>query len=687
MSANRIKVLSKDLSSKIAAGEVVERPMAVIKELLENSIDSGADRIIVEIRKGGKELIKVSDNGSGIHKDDLGIAFTRHATSKISTVDDLYNINTLGFRGEALASISAVSRVEINTRHLSAEIGQSLKISGGDEVERKPVGMNTGTTILVKDLFFNTPARLKFLKSDRAEQSSITDLIYKIVLSHPEIAFKYVIDGKDTIQTPGNNKLINTIHSIYDKNLCKSLMEISSDVGKVNISGYISSINYSRGSRQLQNIFVNGRYVKDKVLEDTIKLAYNTMLPKGRFPAVFLFIEVDPRDIDVNIHPAKIEIKFSDIGGIKNIVYDTLKNKLLTSNQIPKNDFKSNPDIFKRELPLADEPTNLSLANKGTNKISHETVNIKRLQTDEMIKEDIIVNPLKIIKELEDEIQKDKESLYNSTSSKSNNIRIDNKNKHLDRNVCKEFDNNIKGSVLCESFETSLEDSQDIINQIDSKLDEISITREIRIKEDSSLYENNQDKIDITQFIYIGKLFNTYLLFQFNDSMYIMDQHAAHERILYEKFLEDYKSDSIIRQILLLPEIMSISGIDKEKILQNLEHIAKLGLVIEEFGEREIVIREIPQLFNIPGSIELVKEIIESLNSQIDSVYEIRIEDIIQKSCKNAIKAHDDISIEEIDQLVKDLNKTKNPFTCPHGRPIIISMNQREIEKKFKRIQ
>ncbi|MCT4632758.1 MAG: DNA mismatch repair endonuclease MutL [Firmicutes bacterium] len=742
MSTNRIKVLSKDLSTKIAAGEVVERPMAVIKELVENSIDSGANRIIIEIKKGGKELIKVSDNGKGIHPDDLGIAFMRHATSKISTIDDLYSINTLGFRGEALASISAVSRVELSTKYEENEIGVLLKLSGGEEVEKKSIGMNQGTSISVKDLFFNTPARLKFLKSDRAEQSAISDLVNKIVLSHPEVAFKYIAEGKEILQTPGNGKLINTIYSLYERNLSKNLIEIKGEQNQVKVWGYVSNLNYSRGNRQLQNIFVNGRYVKDTAISDSIKLAYKTMLPIGRFPVAFLFIETDPKDVDVNIHPAKIEIKFSDVGAVKNVVLNSIKDKLLTSNQIPKEQIGKAKDIFRKESINIEIPKK-KIKDKSEMPLIKKSIPQKNTFTGHIPKS--IVNPMKVIKKMEEEIKekvkdsgfeksleksyenkksedkKNTESLNSSSQSIDNTIsKVENTNlKNLNttdniqkytsdsdnnkENIIKEnsleinteldrrVDNLISSSRNSNSFHPTKDQQprtyDELLSSISTELDSISESRSIIIKEESAVSPYSENRIDITELLYVGKVFNTYLLFQLDESMYIMDQHAAHERILYEKFLDEYKNDQIIRQMLLLPEVINLSKLDKEKLIENKDSIEKLGLVIEEFGETEIVIREIPQLFNVPGSIDLVMEILETLNNPVDSVYEIKIASIIQKSCKNAIKAHDTISNREINQLVEDLSKAENPFTCPHGRPIIISMGIRELEKKFKRIQ
>jgi len=638
----RIRKLDKSVSNKIAAGEVVERPASVVKELLENSIDANASSIVIEIRDAGKSYIRVSDNGVGIHREDINLAFERHATSKIYTDEEIYDIKSLGFRGEALASIASVSNVEVITRTSDDEYGTKVELMNGEIIGDSSLGCPTGTTIVVKDLFYNTPARHKFLKSNSTETNFIGSIVNNIALSHPEISFRYIVNNRNVFTTQGNNDLYSTIYTIYGRDIAQNLIEIGNKDSEVKIRGFISNSTSTRGNRQLQICFVNGRYVKSRVISKAIDSAYNTLIPHNRFAICFLYIDIPSNKVDVNIHPAKTEIRFRDEKQISNLVYKSLRDKLLKTNLIPK---------------------------VGINKANIIDEKFKHLHSVKEDDDDLSEQINFTIEDKEKTFLRSKEHLENISSEKQEYYGK------------QKYDENIKDNTIKDDLE-KLEDDV----EIDKVFDEIFAKEKLEpiikpMEEERVDYkEHLLDDISI-----IGQLFSTYIICQKKDKMLLIDQHAAHERILYEKFMNNYLSSEIISQILLEPIIIELNYLDKNIILENKNIFSRLGYKIEEFGYNTIILREVPILFGAPVAKRFFVEIAENLNSDSKNSYEYRVEKIIQMSCKKAIKAADNLYNIEIEKLIDDLKALENPFTCPHGRPVIVSISKAEIERKFLR--
>ncbi len=628
-----IHKLSAEISNHIAAGEVVERPAAVVKELIENSIDAGAKRITIDIEKAGKKKIRITDDGCGLYKDEIILAFSRHATSKISKLDDIYKIDTLGFRGEALASISAVSMVDILTRPTGQDIGCSMLLSAGQLVEQKEIGCPTGTTIIIRDLFFNTPARLKFLKSDNVETTAIHDIINKLALSHADVAFRYMYNNKHMFTTSGDGDLFKVIHSIYHRDMSEHMISMDYMEQNIKISGYISHVEYSKGNRSFQVFFVNGRYVKSPVLADALAMAYKPMLFPSRFPVCFLNISIPFDTVDVNVHPAKTEIKFHQEGRVKQTLYSGVRTALLEYNQVP------------RVSPRVDSGVmGLDAVEVGDTQKKHvDIVEVVSENTSGDIENDTQHN----IEEIKTEIITQKMP------------------ERLEQMVKKPF-------VYHE----------DVIKKSDTNNSNMSYEQMPLVKETVKSKAEVYDKLR-----YLGTLFTTYLLFEKGDRLYMMDQHAAHEKVLYERFLALYLKGEINRQILLHPIVVNLSYGEYETAKANANFYENLGLLIEDFGKNSIVIREIPSIFNVDAARILFEKTTSqiSIGSSVQTLVQTQLDHIAQMACKAAIKAHDKIDQREIKALLDDLQQLNDPYTCPHGRPIMISITENEIERKFKR--
>jgi len=627
---NKIIKLNKNISSKIAAGEVIENPSAVIKELVENSIDAHASSITIEIKDAGKAYIRVTDDGEGILEEDVHLAFDRHATSKIKSIEDIYNINTLGFRGEALASIAAVSRLELTTKTKLAENGVQLSINGGEVLSQEQVGCKTGTTIIVQDLFYNTPARIKFLNKNAVEQRRINELVNFLALSNANISFKYIVDDQIRFVTPGKGQLKNVILSIYGKNIAKNMIPIESALDHVKLKGYISNLSLTRGNSTLQVFFVNGRYIKSDLIKDAVMTAYKTMIPINAYPLCFLNFEVNNQDIDVNIHPSKTTIKFTKKGIIKQLIYTSIKSELLEVNQTPEVNLED--QIFKRTF---------SKNNKDENK---------------------------------KDVKMDKKDRY---QEKLKQLRHKEQTKNIDKNP---FKNKQEKNHISDAKENNIEPNfidLDVFDVDFNELEKIDLKNEKKkLKPEETIY----DRLKI-----IGQLFNTYILSEKDKNLYLIDQHAAHEKVLYEQLMDEFRSKSVHSQLLLAPMTIHLSYDELEFVMQQEEAIASLGIKIEAFGRDTLLIREVPILFNKPLSNAVIEDIILNIKREYNSAYETNTELIIQKSCKNAIKAKDQLDILEIENLIRQLKKLESPYTCPHGRPIIIKITKDEIEKKFKR--
>ncbi len=621
---NKLDSLTVD---KIAAGEVVERPLSVVKELIENSIDADAKEIIVEIRKGGKTYIRVTDNGKGINKTEISKALKRHYTSKINRIDDLDYLKSLGFRGEALASISSVSKVEITTKEADDESGINILYKNNQIISQKEVGCITGTTIIVRDLFFNLPVRKKFLGSDISEGNKITNLITKMALLNKDITFKFIRDRKIIFNTPKNTTLINKITTLYGEDFSGSLMKIeNSKNNDYNIKGYISDLNYFRGNRNHQMVFVNDRYVKSPKIAEIVEDNYNTVIPSNKFPGFILYIYTDPKNIDVNIHPQKYEIKFKDFNSLKNSLNEILSETL-------------NRKIFSKKYKIKEDKEKFLDNFSKSNSNQDNSINIEK----------------------------------NIDEDKGIDIDIDNLELNIDENS-----NRFKK----QDKEIEFLDSSD--NQ---ELKEESISENLDFFENSSEYKADKKLINFNNLHYIGYIFDTYILFQdFKKRvLYILDQHAAHERINYEKYLEKYNNRNINTQEILVPIKVSLSSTEHDKAVQNKQLFKEFGMEIESFGSNTVIIRSLPSFLKNTDSKQLFYSLLEGLNNFDKS--NIEIDSLIKKACTDSVKSGDILSREEIKVLIDNLLKCEKPYTCPHGRPIIVELDEKDFKKLFNRIK
>lgn len=642
----KIRILDDETINKIAAGEVVERPVSIVKELVENSIDALSSSITVEIKRGGSSYIRVTDNGHGIEKADLKLAFLRHSTSKIIKADDLKNIMTLGFRGEALASIAAVSRLEVLSKVRSDESGSKLVIHGGEIREHTPLATSNGTTIIVRDLFFNIPVRKGFLKSESSEAGAISDLVYKLAMSNSSISFTYIKDGKMAIKTPGRGDIKETVYSLLGKEFIESTFSIDESRGDIELRGFISNTTLVRGNRSSQYLFVNGRTVKNMEISKAVESMYRERIPTGKYPSFVLFIDIDPKEIDVNIHPNKMEIRFKDEIKILKAIQKAVGERLKSENLIPevKLTVKEKSDPPKERLEHQQIPI-FGYADSAKLDASEST---SVAEVTEVEKESYRgANAAKV----------EKPSRHKGTSPKEEVKLID------DRAV----------------YRKGLDYSKQIFIHEPREHDKPKIEHAARDSKSAPAFPRLKP---------LGVLFKTYILCEDTerDELLIVDQHAAHERILYEKLKEEYRGREVHSQELLIPEPIDLSLKDMEKLQENEYMLRKLGFHFDEFGENSIILRGIPMIFGNPNSRELLMDILDNLDDRT-TLYELKLDKIMKLACTSAIKGGDSIKIPEANRLIEDIEKCENPFTCPHGRPIIIRMTKRELEKKFKRIQ
>ncbi|MDD4781680.1 MAG: DNA mismatch repair endonuclease MutL [Tissierellia bacterium] len=676
-----IHLLDNETINKIAAGEVIENPKSIVKELVENSIDAGADEIIIEIKGGGKTLIRITDNGKGIDSVEIEEAFKRHCTSKIQSSNDLESLITLGFRGEALASIAAVSHVEVISRTNDDIYGVKLNIKGGIVSSREDIGCPVGTTITVTNLFFNVPARKKFLKSDASESSNINEIVTSLALSQENISFKYINNNNVLFKTPKTNNIINTISSLYDKELYNSLIEVDYVSDLVKIKGYTTNLNYYRGNRKNQLIFVNNRYIKHKRINYYIEAAYYSLLPKNKYPSCFLKIEISPSLVDVNVHPAKTEVRFQNeeliLKEVKNSIYKTLKKNNIIKEIKKENIINENTtnklNKYKEIFDFKEDKTNINDTIYDNIKLNNINFTKIEFNNDD-------------IHECNDNKNIFDEAINNSTSNIYPYNTIDNIEKKELSIMEKEeiIDNNNEKEYSIFEKETILNNNNiDIIQttQLNAKNYEQQKFIESEIK--------NSTKKSIPELSIIGVLMNTYILCEnkLNSELYIIDQHAAHERINYEIFLHQYNNREILMQELLVPEVINLSYDDYFFAMSNEEIFNNLGLPIESFGNNAILISAIPILFINSNLKDLFYTILDSLRNLNNSNINLEMGRIIKNACVKSVKAGDKLHTSEIQKLIDDLGKTTNPYTCPHGRPVIIKMSKYEIERMFERIQ
>lgn len=643
-----ISVLDKNTIDKIAAGEVVERPSSIVKELVENAIDSGASAISVEIKDGGISLVRVTDNGGGINKDEIKTAFLRHATSKITKAKDLFNIHTLGFRGEALSSISGIARCEVISKPSAQLTGVRYVIEGGYEVSFEDVGAPVGTTMIVRDVFFNTPARRKFLKSVTTETAYITDLIEKFMLCNLDVSIRYIVNNQTRLQSSGNGDLKEVIYQIYGREVHKALVEVDHKADDIRIKGFIAKPEISRSNRNQLIYFVNGRYVKDKHIIKAIEDGYADRMMQHKYPFAVLMIEINTEIVDVNVHPSKMEIRFSEESYIYEKVKEAIESSLKKAYMIREakidEEKKSSLKRSFERLPEPFEKNKLSLLNKDENR---SQITAKETETKEEF--------LKDLPQID---------LSEKTNYPPDKIQIDpeifryNVNHLLERTLLSDSG---KNSEFIGKYEDKKEPSFEQLDFMDKKA---SKKRNI-----------------------IGQIFDTYWIVEFDKSMYIIDQHAAHEKVLYERFLKQLDNEEIASQIISPAGVISLSSIEADAVEKHLASLRKLGFEIEHFGGREYSISAIPTILPSIDKEVWLKELITEL-LEVDSAKntESILEKIASMSCKAAIKGNQRISYEEARILIDELLELDNPYNCPHGRPTVIQMTKTEIEKKFKRI-
>lgn len=660
----RINLLDEHTSNKIAAGEVVERPSSVVKELVENSIDAASKNITIEIEEGGISLIRVIDDGVGVHNLDIEKAFLPHATSKIKTVEDIYSINTLGFRGEALPSIASVSKLLFRSKPSECDFGKEIILEAGEKLSLTDIGMNNGSVMEVKELFFNVPARRKFLKSTSREGSLINDIILRIALSNPDISFKLFNNGKKTLHTYGDGKLNNVIRTIYGKNISDNVLPFDYEDETLKVHGYIGKETIARGSRNNESIFVNNRYIKNKTIVAAVENAFKSFSTVNKFPFFVLFIDLSPDSIDVNIHPTKAEIKFKEERVIYKRVFDAVHTALKEDifNSFAVEDKFVNEEIveeIKLDLDTASKSNNIDEP-ITSNKVEPSIKDIyNNVTIQDVAKEEDLYNKLK-------ELNKNKAiNSYNNNSESLNNTTVNENTNNSDYYTKNDFTSsqanlsNIKQSNNFNSSTTSIE---------------MEVEKEL-------------NKAKFPDLRVIGQFSKTYILAEYLDTLYIIDQHAAHEKILYEKYVKDIESNEIIVQQLLIPCIIDLSLDDYECYKENIEVFTNSGFVIEEFGGNTIALKEVPYFLGKLDSKNFLLSIIDNLkNLGSGKTVEVKLNKIATMACKAAVKANDYLTQIEMEKLISDLRYIDNPFNCPHGRPIIIKFTEYELDKKFRRI-
>lgn len=630
----KINVLDKSVAEKIAAGEVVERPSSVVKELIENSFDAQATSITVEIEKGGIEYIRVTDNGTGILAEDVATAFLRHATSKIKDEKDLEGIATLGFRGEALCSISAVSRTEVITRTALEDIGTYMCVEGGETKDYNQAGCPLGTTVTVRKLFFNTPARYKFLKKDTTEAGYITDICQRAALSHPEVSFRYIRDGKDIFFTPGDNILKNTLRAVFGKDIANAMIDVEHEDGVYSIKGLTGANNFSRPNRNMQYFFINGRLVKSALLSVALSEAYKNELMVGKFPVCALNITLPWEMVDVNVHPAKTEVKFVSEDEVYRAVVFAVKNAL-TKKSEPKMQMRTSTQAFKMNVdtPKAVQemfkPKTEKINVQHVEKVKNEPTKMTftKVEKKEVSKPDEL--PVKKIESLE----------------------------------VREAPNTVK-----EPEETRAVAEKPV--QVVEKIVEKEASSEVR-------------EVTIPDFLIVGQLFSTYIILQMDNEMVMVDQHAAHERINYEKI----KNKGCMKQMVLMPKTVSLTPKEKATWEENRDFFDRMGFDIDDFGQDSVIIRTMPSDIDYEDGDGLFLELIESLRGKDSGeISYLRDKAIYTIACKAAIKANKKLSEKEMESLIREVFSLEGVSTCPHGRPITVKMSKYQIEKMFKRI-
>ena len=778
-----IVLLDYNTINKIAAGEVIERPASVVKELMENAIDAGATMINVEIKNGGISYIRITDNGKGIAPDDMEIAFERHATSKIRKAEDLETVTSMGFRGEALASIAAISRIEMVSKTAESDIGYKIELEGGRVINKEETGCPKGTTITIQDLFFNTPVRYKFLKKDFTEAGYIEDVVTRIALVHPEIAIRFINTGKNIIQTPGNNDSKAVIYSIYGKDIAENILDVNYQYEDITITGVIGKPVIARSNRSNQLFFVNKRYIKDKTLTSAAEQGYKGLITIGKYGFLVLNIAMNPQKVDVNVHPAKLEVRFEEENKVFKAVYHAIKDTLLKGDLVADTE-KINEDetmqgtaIVVNAQPVE---TRQPIENKSAEEMKYD-INLqedkktlgglfrkfvkeekqqfaKKDETSEQEKKDEIEDKLQnfadknlkvaensfsyelpieggvnqnqelkthknpsFLQKIEENIKKMKEDIEATKVVNAQNIKKDLEKQNLGQETIKnqEFVQEVQqekldgeeldqkqssnqhqiDSLMLEEKETENFDEmymrtfgtmpteiRKAVEEEKKKEERITFkAEEMKSADNISIFPNAEKQIPSYKFI--GIAFSTYIILELGNELYILDQHAAHERILYEKVKKNYYSDNEKdSQLMLLPDIINLSHKEMDIAKENMDMFRKAGFTLEEFGENTIKLSGVPNICINLDTKELFLETLDEINTVARTAKQEKEEKFIATvACKAAVKANMALTKEEVDHLMEQLLQLPNPFTCPHGRPTAIKMTKTDIEKKFSR--
>ncbi|MEE1192464.1 MAG: DNA mismatch repair endonuclease MutL [Blautia sp.] len=636
----KIAVLDQNTIDKIAAGEVVERPASVVKELVENAVDAGSTAITVEIKDGGISFIRVTDNGGGIPKEQVPLAFLRHATSKIQRVEDLLWISSLGFRGEALSSISAVSQMAVITKTPEALTGVRYIIEGGQEKALEEIGAPNGTTMLVRNLFYNTPARGKFLKTAMTEAGYVSSYIEQLALSHQNISFKYMVNGQTRLHTSGNANLKDVIYGIYGRDITRELLPVSIERPGISISGFIGKPVVARGNRNFENYYINGRYVKSKLLMKAIEEAYKPFMMQHKYPFVCLHYTIEGEAIDVNVHPTKMEVRFQNQGAVYNATYDMIQEALSGRELIPQVELEK-----KQAKPVQQK---LSAPEPFETGFKQQTVRQQPTAPSYL---------------------KEEPAAYVPEVAKASEMP------QVSRRV------GIRPAVHVEVKETQQEkQKEEPKNTVEHTV--VQQPKQMELFDDKLLSKEARARHRI-----IGQLFDTYWLVEYENTFYIIDQHAAHEKVLYEKFMKEFSNRDIVSQMVSPPQVISLNLQEDMLLKAHMEVFQELGFEISEFGGREYSIHGVPADLYGCSVQDFFVEVLDGLeNENTKQVSELLAGKIATAACKAAVKGNNRLSFEEADQLIGQLLGLDNPYHCPHGRPTIVSMSKYELEKKFKRI-
>lgn len=633
----KIAVLSQNTIDKIAAGEVVERPASVVKELVENAIDAGATAITVEIKEGGISFIRVTDNGGGIPKEQVPLAFLRHATSKITQAEDLLQITSLGFRGEALSSISAVSQMEVITKAPEDFMGVRYVIEGGQEKVLEDVGAPNGTTMLVRNLFFNTPARKKFLKTAMTEAGYVSSYMEQLALSHHNISFKYMVNGQLRLHTSGNANLKDVIYGIYGRDITRELLPVQYEVSGLSVSGFIGKPSIARGNRNFENYYINGRYVKSKLLMKAIEEAYKPYMMQHKYPFVCLQYDIHGEDVDVNVHPTKMEVRFQNQSAIYNATYDLITDALAGKEIIPEVSLTPKPAVGEKQAQIKEEKIPVP-----------EPFEKNRIAEEKPVYAPVGLRPA---------------SAEPKTESKAEPINVNEPIKPREPEIQAKPEEQKK-----EAFPKE--------NQAVEKAEQLELFDNRLLSKEARIHHR-----------IIGQLFDTYWLVEYDNKFYIIDQHATHEKVLYERFLKEFAKKEILSQMISPPSLISLNLQESNLLKANLEIFREFGFEISEFGGKEYSIHAVPANIYGVSVQELFIQILDSLEQEhVSKTPDILAERIATAACKAAVKGNNRLSVKEADALIDELLSLENPYNCPHGRPTIISMTKYELEKKFKRI-